>query len=121
MWLGTCFGWGSYIGGLIDKKIQPRGDSKILDYLFLRKTTHPILRNALALNLRGLLWSSCLAIGFYISQAKISYIVIFSGLMMGFIYTLSCSIGEKIRSRGDGWHVGEFLFGTYLWFICYLY
>ena len=30
MWLGTCFGWGSYIDGLINKKAQPRGDSKIL-------------------------------------------------------------------------------------------
>ena len=119
MWLGICFGWGSYIDGLINKKVQPRGDSKILDYLFLRGTNYPVLRNALALNLRGLLWSSCLAIGFYLSQNKTCYIIVFSGLMMGFIYTLSCQIGEKLLFRGNGWQIGEFLFGTYLWLICY--
>lgn len=120
MWLGTCFGWGSYIGGLINKKVEPRGDSKILDYLFLRSTNHPILRNALALNFRGLLWSFCLSVGFYLSYNKIFCGIAFSGLLMGFIYAMSCQIGEKLSFRGAGWQVGEFLFGTYLWFICYI-
>lgn len=126
MWLGACFGWGSYIGGIIEKKVMPRGDSKILDWLFLRESNFPILRNIMALNIRGCVWSLCLAIGFLACEhfdfPRVSHVDIIakSGLLMGFIYALSCEIAEKLSFRGNGWQVGEFLFGTYLWLICYL-
>lgn len=126
MWAATCFGWGSYIAGIIDNKNHKRGDSKILDWLFLRSDNNLIWRNTFALNIRGAVFGFFIALGFvageYFGYPHVNYpqIIVLAGFMMGFIYKLSCDISEHFGDRSDGWQVGEFLFGTYLCSICYL-
>mgnify|MGYP003638288264 FL=1 len=123
MWTGRSFGWGTYIGGMIEKKVAGEEEIIWIDKLVLNKTDHPVFRNTAALSLRGLMWSVSLVIGF-IAIAPFSYIpltVLFIlpvGLFMGPVYLLAMKISENGKGRGFGWSLGEIFWGFVLWGTC---
>lgn len=125
MWGGRSVGWGTYIGGMIDKKVSGDKEVEIIDKLVLGKTDHPVLRNTAALSLRGLFWSFCLVIGFalvsFIAYIPLTFLLILPiGLLMGPIYLLAMTICERHQDaiRGFGWSIGEYLWGFVLWGSC---
>lgn len=126
MMCGRSFGWGGYIAGMIDKKIDHnRRDVKFIDYLFLKGDNNPVLRCWAALSVRGLMWSFCLCSGFYAIKLlgfELSDRIIFilpSGLLMGSAYFLAITICDKLTFRGNGWQYGELLWGAILWGSCF--
>lgn len=112
------FGWGGYIDGMINCRIDHgKTDVRILDALLSHK--HPVFTCWLALSLRGLMASIILSIPFYFFTA--GWIAIaYTGLLMGTIYLLACEICERVTFRGNGWQWGEVVFGGYLWATIYL-
>lgn len=125
MWLGRLPGWGTYIGGMIDKMVKPEKEIEQIDELVLSKTNYPVLRNTVALSLRGLMWSIMLAVGFFMAkvfafpQINMVSVVQFSlcGLLMGPTYLITMEFIEKVlkKNRGLGWSWGEHVWGFVLW------
>lgn len=116
---GRSFGWGRYIGGIINRRIDLDEEPELawLDKILLNKTDHPVTRCTVALSVRGLVWSLFLALGFYIASADISYFILTPiGLTMGIVYLTMVEICGKIANRRDqGWVFGEIVFGAVLW------
>lgn len=140
--LGRSFGWGDYIGGLKDKKVYENPDEvKLIDDLILSKKDNWKLRNTWALNIRGLIWSASIGLGlvfcsFFNNEIPfLGSLAFFVGLPMGYIYSFAFDICERhslpkffqtaklltdLKSRGNGWAVGELIFGAYLWSTLFL-
>lgn len=123
MWTGRSFGWGTYIGGMIEKKVTGEEEIIWIDKLVLNKTDHPVLRNMAALSLRGLMWSVSLVVGFTILKSFVyipfTYLFILPiGLLMGPVYLLAMKISEQGKGRGFGWSLGEIFWGFVLWGTC---
>ena len=105
MFIGSAFGWGKYIGGIINKTFDPdEVEIRWIDWLVMRRTDYAVLRSVIALSLRGLIWSSCIAL----SILNPYYAPI--GLLMGVVYYATISI-----SKEKGWSYGEWVFGAILW------
>lgn len=149
-WIGRSFGWGGYLSSMADKEIDhDRDDILLLDKWF-RGNDEPVLSGWAATSVRGLIWSASLYCGFLLVDVydkplndDIKYISI-SGFAMGSIYLFSfylCSltivkslyyqltsflVDIKVRYnavslvRGNGWQLGEFLFGGYILYTPYL-
>lgn len=126
MSLGRAPGWGVYIGGMINKEITGEKEIEQIDELVLKdKTDKPVLRNAIALSLRGGMWSLSLAAGLLIvkllAYSAIAFegilITALAGLLMGPVYWVAIEIAEKVmkKHRNQGWWLGEVLFGGVLW------
>lgn len=123
MRLAASFGWGGYIEGMISKKIQHnRDDVSLLDKWF-RSDRHPVASSWAALSFRGMMWSTSIYLAFAILDYfgyefgdSYHYIPLL-GFAMGSIYLASCEIMQRITQRGNGWQLGEVLFGAYIWFI----
>jgi len=125
MWIGRSFGWGTYINGIIERKVLPEEEIKWIDKLLLSNTNYPLLRNTAALSLRGLIWTSCLTAGFAIinlfNPIPFSIFVLpLVGLLMGTTYFLTMEICERHdkKYRGNGWSLGEWFWGFILWGAC---
>lgn len=122
MYGGASMGWGTYINGMISREIRDEKEITVIDSLVLKgKTDHPVLRNTVALSLRGLLWTICLSVAFSLVSifTKVSALLIFGilpvGLLMGPTYLLAMEICQRITFRGNGWQVGEYFWGFVLW------
>lgn len=118
---GRSFGWGGYISSMINKQIDHgRDDVKLLDKWF-RGNDEPVLSGWAALSCRGFMWSSLLYFGFFLTtllgvEVAESYIYIpLLGFTMGSAYLFSMWLGERITTRGNGWQIGEVVFGAILW------
>lgn len=127
MWVGRSFGWGTYINGIIERKVLLEEEIKWIDKLVLNKTNYPLLRNTAALSLRGLIWTTCLTAGFAIINLfnPISFKIFalpFVGLLMGSVYFLTMEIcgRHNKKVRGQGWSLGELFWGFILWGACAL-
>jgi len=122
MRLAASFGWGGYIEGMISKEIQHnRNDVGLLDKWF-RSDRHPVASSCAALSFRGVMWSTSIYLAFlsltyfgYEFNPSYHYIPLL-GFAMGSIYLASCEIMQRITIRGNGWQLGEVLFGAYIWF-----
>jgi hypothetical protein len=121
---GRSFGWGSYIGGIIDRKVSDRVDVEFISQFLLLKKDHPVLRETAALSVRGLMWSFFLFVGFCMvgEMTYCAYLSFFwilpLGLLMGPCYLLTCTVCEKFTFRGNGWQYGELLWGAVIWGGC---
>ena len=121
MWIGRSFGWGTYIAGIIEKKVRDEEEIKWIDKLVLNKTDYPVLRNTFALCFRGLMWGVSIAFGFgiaIVSRYEIPLSTLFIipiSFLMGPAYLLASIIGEYFGDRGRGWQLGEILYGFLLW------
>jgi hypothetical protein len=144
-WVGRSWGWGGYMHAMINEEINHNDDDvKLLDKWF-RGNDEAVLSGWAALSCRGLMWSVCIYFGLlvtslYGNEPSIPNPLIAAlGLAMGSIYLLAMTIcGNKFVSdnyyeftlfltrfnvmtkavrleRGNGWQLGEFLFGGYLW------
>lgn len=126
MRLAASFGWGGYISAMIERKIDhDRDDVKLLDKWF-RSDRRPVASSWAALSLRGVMWSTSIYLAFLIFEQlgysfndSFHYIPLV-GIAMGSIYLLSCEIMQRITIRGNGWQLGEVLFGAYIWYAPYL-
>jgi len=125
MWLGRAPGWGAYIGGIIDKKVKQEKEIEQIDEFILHKTDKPVLRNVIALSLRGAMWTGALALGMLAIKALTSVAVpaggalllFVFGLLMGPTYWLAIELSEKVTKKGraQGWPLGEYIWGGLLW------
>lgn len=121
---GFSWGWGGYIDGMINRKIdRHRTDVKLLDTLLSDK--FPVFTCWLALSLRGLMASCVLYVPFLIASYFIElspsfYYIPLIGLAMGTVYLLACEVCQRVTFRGNGWQWGEVIFGGYLWSTIYL-
>lgn len=126
MWAGRSLGWGSYIGGMIERKVSGEKEVAAIDALVLTKKDHPVLRNTIALSLRGMIWTVCLFVGFLICDligfqiSDLSFLIVPLGLLMGPTYFLAMEICQRIPTlvRGNGWQLGELIWGFTLWGGC---
>lgn len=121
MRLGRSMGWGGYISAMIDQKIDHRRDDVLLLDKWFRGNDEPVLSGWAALSLRGLIWSTCLYLGFlgikylgYDLNNNFHYIPLI-GLSMGTCYLIAILVCERLTFRGNGWQWGELLFGGVLW------
>lgn len=105
MFIGASFGWGKYIAGIINKTFDVNEvEIKWIDKFVMQTNDHAVLRSVVALSLRGLIWTSCIAI------ALLNPFYAPIGLLMGIVYYVTISLaGEK------GWSYGEWVFGAILW------
>lgn len=122
MWIGRSWGWGRYIGGIIEEKVRDEQEVEWIDNLVLNEDNYPILRNTIALSFRGLMWSLCIVFGFSIiasaglTPLSLSFILIAPvGLLMGPTYLFTIKILDQKFNLGSGWGLGEILFGFILW------
>lgn len=129
MLAGRSMGWGSYVGGLQEDVAKPDGENKLIDYLFLRYSDNPDIRNMVALGFRGIIWTLCIYFGFLIIdcfavEVKNVHLIPFVGAPMGLIYNAVFEYEEKNRKFFkkylSSWRVAELLFGGYLWAAIYL-
>jgi len=126
---GSSFGWGNYIEAMISGKIDKnRTDEYFSDKVLFHFANKPVLAGFLALSMRGMIWTMCIAISLVIISTVgvnipfTSYLIIPAGLLMGSCYLLAIKISEFLFDgmRGHGWQIGELIFGGYLWSIIYL-
>jgi hypothetical protein len=127
MWLGRAPGWGVYVGGMIRKHVTGEKEIEQIDRLVLSETDHPVLRNAIALSLRGLMWTVSLSVGFLLlklmwySTIPVDGIILLSlsGALMGATYFIGIEFVERVlkRFRDEGWAFSEYLWGGLLWAI----
>lgn len=110
MFIGSAFGWGKYIGGIINKTFDPdEVEVRWIDWLVMQKTDYAQLRSVVALSLRGLIWTSCIAVS--VANWNLDYLFYAPvGLLMGIVYYITISI-----SKAKGWSYGEWVFGALLW------
>lgn len=125
MWIGRSFGWGTYIGGMIEKRVSYEEEIVWIDKLILNKSNYPVARNAIALSLRGLMWTVSLVAGFFLVDvfAQVPKQIVYLspvGLLMGLCYYLTIKFADRheFLIRGKGWSLGEFLWGFVLWGFC---
>tara|TARA_R110000868_G_scaffold17344_1_gene76352 strand:+ start:30228 stop:30869 length:642 start_codon:yes stop_codon:yes gene_type:complete len=119
---GSSFGWGGYLTSMIDRKIDhERDDVSLLDKWF-RGDNLPVLSGWAAMSLRGLMWTFCIYYSLFIfnwvvEAPRPSIYIIPLGLTMGSIYLVSMEICQRIKGmvRGNGWQLGEYIWGAYLW------
>jgi hypothetical protein len=124
---GRSIGWGTYIDDIINKEVSNRPEVAIIDFLVLRGSNFPRLRNTIALGLRGVIWATSLLVGFIICafagadvMQSIFYLPAF-GFLMGICYLIPieiCGYFNIKTGRGYGWTVGEVVFGAVLWGSC---
>ena len=110
MLIGASFGWGKYIAGIINKDFDVNEEEiKWIDKLVMKTNDHAQLRSVIALSLRGLIWTSIIAIPMaFFNLAYLYFIPV--GLLMGLVYYATILIaGEK------GWGYGEYAWGAVLW------
>lgn len=123
MWAGRSMGWGTYIQGIIDSKVLNETEIRFIDKIALSKKNHPVIRNVIALSLRGLIWSICLAAGFYACHKlgasfhnnPVSIILV--GSWMGVVYLAAirfCQKTQKIFKLAQ-WGFAEMVWGFVLW------
>ena len=128
MLIGRSKGWGCYIGGMIFYRVYPEEEVKWIDRLVMNNNNHPVIRNCIALSLRGLMWTVPLAIAFWICSLLGFYIaptffgIIPLGLLMGPVYLFTIELCERVltKNRVDGWQWGELFWGFILWGGCAL-
>lgn len=149
-WVGRASGWGGYLSAMADEEIDHKRDDILLLDKWFRGNDEPVLSGWAATSLRGFIWSISLYSGFALVDHfdkdlnnSFRYISII-GLAMGTIYLFSfylCSLrivkslyyqlssflaDLKIMTkpvslvRGNGWQLGEFLFGGYLFYSIYI-
>jgi hypothetical protein len=119
MFVGRSWGWGNYIGGIIFRRIYDQPEVKWIDKLIMNNNNYPVLRSVVALSLRGFMWTSSIAIGFYIIGGN--WLIAFIGLFMGPVYWLLTEICDKFSERFNGWTWGEFWWGFILWGSCFYF
>lgn len=124
MMLGRHAGWGAYIMGMIQRKVLHEKEVEFIDEIVLQKDNYPYLRNAIALSLRGLLFTGALYLGFSVvgdiggSATPFDVALLLSGLLMGGIYAISIEFAGKYKNnRHLGWGYGEYLIGGLLWLV----
>lgn len=122
MFGGAAPGWGTYINGMINREIRDEEEISFIDKLVLTgKADHPVLRNTIALSLRGVMWTACLAVAFFIlslfdiASPYLIFGILPVGLLMGPTYLLAMEICQRITTRGNGWQIGEYFWGFVLW------
>jgi hypothetical protein len=122
MLLGRSAGWGAYIKGIILKKVLGEKETEWIDELVLGGTNYPVIRNAIALSLRGLMWTASLYFGLlFISTITDRFdtpgiLLFFSGLIMGPVYAIAAQLADGPGdSRHKAWAYGEHVFGGLLW------
>lgn len=125
MWIGRSFGWGTYIGGMIEKKVTYEEEIVWIDKLILNKSNYPVARNAIALSFRGLMWTVSLVAGFLLIDtfAEVPKQILYLtpvGFLMGLCYYLTIKFADRHEFiiRGKGWSLGEYLWGFVLWGCC---
>ena len=110
MFIGSAFGWGRYIEGIVTGKIYLNQEEIVwIDKLVMRSTDYARLRSIAAMGLRGLIWTSCIAASlFYWTPSVLYYIPI--GLLMGVVYyaTLVPFPANKLV-------ICEWVWGAVLW------
>jgi hypothetical protein len=129
MWCGRSIGWGTYIDGIIRREVKDEREVAFIDKLIMQKKDHPVLRNVVALSLRGLIWTLCLAVGFFllneqnigITVTNIALVAI-SGLLMGTTYLIAIGFCQKLKRITNidlpAWGFAECIWGFVLWGIC---
>ena len=127
MWLGRAPGWGDYIGNMIRKQDNGGKEIEQIDELVRSDDPDdkPVLRNTVALSLRGVMWTVPLAAGFLIAKfvafpaISVASLIplILVGLLMGPVYLIAIEVSEKLLKRGRdmGWPYGEYFWGAVLW------
>lgn len=124
MRLSFAFGWGGYIGAIIDRRIHHDRDDVLLLDKWFRGDSVPVLSGWAALSCRGFMLTAILSLPFYIwfllgGSHNVVYLPLV-GLAMGTIYLVCCEVCQRITIRGHGWQWGEIIFGGYLWAAIYL-
>lgn len=120
MFLGRAPGWGEYIGGMIRRTVSKVPEITHIDELLFDNSNYPVLRNMVALSLRGVMWTAALGLGFdQFLTAFEFWLLSASGLLMGPTYLLSIEIMQRIKKRDNGWQLGEWLWGGLLWGLVY--
>lgn len=124
MYAGQSIGWQQYITGLIEKRITDKSQVEIIDAIAIDTLPNqPILANTFALSLRGMLWSFCIFIGFFV-VSMINFVeienllqIFYSGAIMGPAYLLAMEIAQRLKgfSRGNGQQFGEYFTGFFFW------
>lgn len=111
MLTGRSFGWGEYIGAIINGSINTGNEVPYIDRLIKRFTKQPLLWGVLGLTLRGALWGICLG------MVQHSIIPVLAGATMGCVYFLTVAYA-RARDKwmaNRGWGYGEYVFGGILW------
>lgn len=135
MMLGASFGWGKYVGGIVQGFYdQNEEEIKWIDNLVMSVYNYPTRRSIAALSLRGLIWSFSIVavlygfdIAHYYIQGDFTYLdlsllyFVPVGLTMGIVYYLASRVGRLFGEDAKGqWKLGEYAFGFVLWGAFYL-
>ncbi len=99
------FGWGSYISGLANNRLELRGDLEFVDNL-VKDFKDATLANLVALSIRGAIWGLCIAA----SMLEIKYLILIP--LFALFFPLSYYLTRKAK---DSWGLGEILFGAICW------
>lgn len=109
MFIGSSFGWGKYVGGIIDDKFDINEEEiKWIDKLVMNKEDNARVRSIIAMSLRGVIWTTSIALALvFWSTAWIWLIPV--GLLMGPIYWLGFVVIENDLM------LPEWVWGFVLW------
>lgn len=112
MLAGRAPGWGKYLGGIVHKVMPKEKEIRIIDWI-LDQIKRPDREEAiLAMSLRGLWWTSCVAIplSLWIGGSAILYAL--SGLLIGFIHWGAATLQ---KNPDKAWELGEQMRGAMIW------
>jgi len=126
--IGESWGWGKWIGGIIDKGAHPDYNDPEGTENGIHWITEPIFPQEknyynyclFALMLRGIWWWFPIFIPFVIFNAMEGSIAGTSIILLGLTFPLSFVIArivyEKFKLKGGGdfiWEIGEFIYGGF--------
>lgn len=113
-WVTFSFGWGRYVGALIEQKVRhDETEIKWIDRAIEAHEGNWLKFGVYGLTLRGLI----IGVPFAILLSN-PYLVL-SGASMGLCYALAAFMCRKIDKLKYAWAAGEFIFGAVIWFTIY--
>lgn len=113
MFIGSSFGWGKYMGGIATGTFDPNEkEIEWIDKLVMQKTDHARLRSIVAFGLRGLIWTSCIAVS--VAYWDLNYLLYAPiGLLMGVVYYVTIIPLPKSKTVLCEWVWGAILWGSF--------
>ena len=112
MVVGQAPGWGRYIGALGGWEEEELDEWWPADVLIRDMRDEPKLWGFTGLVLRGFFWGACLGL------PLLSWWPVLAGMAMPFCYAGAFAVCRWLVTSnpdGDGWELGEVLFGALLW------
>lgn len=130
LYIGSTWGWGTYIGALGGWEKKKVAEVAVIDNIFSKYVFTQRIDGALRLAARGALWGACVAAGSILGGIiclllgfgfSFSLWPVFAGALMPAFYYVCIEFSRIVfNNAGKGWPLAEWLFGAFFYYVCWI-